>query len=48
MKKQKLKINDRFVGINEPAFIIAEIGLNHNGDINIAKEMIKMCSRCRC
>ena len=23
-------------------YLIAEIGINHNGDVNIAKELIKM------
>ena len=27
-------------------FLIAEIGINHNGDINLAKEMIKMARDC--
>jgi len=30
-----------FVGATHPAFIIAEIGQNHQGDIEIAKQMIK-------
>ncbi len=29
-------------------FIIAEIGINHNGDINIAKELIKVASNAGC
>jgi len=28
------------VGEGHPAYIIAEIGINHNGDLNIAKQMI--------
>ena len=28
------------VGDGHPAYIIAEIGINHNGDLNIAKQMI--------
>jgi N-acetylneuraminate synthase len=28
------------VGDGHPAFIIAEIGINHNGDLDIAKKMI--------
>lgn len=31
----------RVVGGNHPCFIIAEIGQNHQGDIEIAKKMIK-------
>ncbi|KAI7810533.1 N-acetylneuraminic acid synthase a [Triplophysa rosa] len=36
----------RKIGGNHPCFIIAEIGQNHQGDIEIAKEMIKMTKDC--
>jgi len=36
----------RKVGEGQPCFIIAEIGQNHQGDIKIAKEMIKMAKDC--
>ena len=29
-------------------YIIGEIGINHNGDINTAKKLIDMASRCGC
>ena len=29
-------------------YIIAEAGVNHNGDINIAKEMIRQAKNCGC
>jgi len=32
----------------EDLFIIAEIGINHNGDIEIAKKLINMASDCGC
>ena len=32
----------RLVGGDYPCFVIAEIGINHQGDINIAKQMIKV------
>lgn len=34
------KIGDRMIGGNNPAYIIAEAGANHNGDIEIAKDMV--------
>ena len=37
---QTVKIGDRLVGENQPAFIIAEIGINHNGSLDIAKKLI--------
>jgi N-acetylneuraminate synthase len=40
--------NGKKIGGSHPCFIIAEIGLNHNGDINIAKELIKKAHECGC
>src|SRR6266487_619468 len=37
---RELKIGNRMVGDGHPAYIIAEIGINHNGDLGIAKQMI--------
>ena len=34
------KIDGRNIGVGEPTFIIAEIGVNHNGDVNLAHKMI--------
>jgi sialic acid synthase SpsE/spore coat polysaccharide biosynthesis protein SpsF (cytidylyltransferase family) len=34
------------VGKGLPCYVIAEIGQNHNGDINIAKKLIDMSVRC--
>lgn len=38
--KPEVKIGDRFVGGSNPLYIIAEIGINHNGSIETAKKMI--------
>jgi N-acetylneuraminate synthase len=37
---KKIKIGNRFVGDGEPLYLIAEIGINHNGDLQIAKKLI--------
>src|SRR5512140_2303170 len=37
---REIKLGNRMVGDGHPAFIIAEIGINHNGDLDIAKKMI--------
>ena len=37
---QPVKIGDRLVGPGYPAYIVAEIGINHNGDLNLAKKLI--------
>lgn len=34
------KIENKVIGEGNPTFIIAEAGVNHNGDINLAKELI--------
>lgn len=45
---KEIKIGNVLVGDNHPCFIIAEIGINHNGDINLAKELIKMAHDAGC
>lgn len=35
------QIGDKKIGHGEPAYIIAEIGVNHNGDMRLAKKSIK-------
>ena len=37
---REIRIGDRMVGDGYPAYVIAEIGINHNGDLDIAKQMI--------
>jgi N-acetylneuraminate synthase len=37
---REIKIGDRMIGDGHPAYIIAEIGINHNGNLDTAKEMI--------
>ena len=34
-------INGKAVGTDCPVFIVAEVGINHNGSVDIAKEMIR-------
>lgn len=35
-----LQLGSQIVGDNEPTYIIAEIGINHQGDVDIAKQLI--------
>jgi N-acetylneuraminate synthase len=37
---REVKLGNRWVGDGHPTYIVAEIGINHNGDIEIAKAMI--------
>jgi N-acetylneuraminate synthase len=36
-----VKIGERWVGEGYPTYIVAEIGINHNGSLELAKKMIK-------
>jgi N-acetylneuraminate synthase/N,N'-diacetyllegionaminate synthase len=38
---RKIRIGDRIIGNEEPTFIIAEAGINHNGNIELAKKLIQ-------
>ena len=35
-----IEIAGRKIGQSEPTFVIAEIGVNHNGDIDLAHKLI--------
>jgi N-acetylneuraminate synthase len=37
---REIKFGTRMVGDGHPAYVIAEIGINHNGDLELAKQMI--------
>ncbi len=39
---KKVHISGFDIGVDEKTFIIAEIGLNHNGDLNLAKQLIDL------
>jgi N-acetylneuraminate synthase len=41
MGQQMLNINDRQVGTGQPCFVIAEAGVNHNGNVDLALRMIR-------
>lgn len=43
-----VKIGNCPVGPGHPTFIIAEIGINHNGDLNIAKRLIEAAVSAGC
>ena len=40
----RVKIGNRVVGSDSPTYIIGEIGINHNGDIAIAKQLMKIAA----
>jgi len=46
MANQSVKINDHSIGDGHPVFMIAEIGINHNGNLDIAKKLIDAAFAC--
>jgi N-acetylneuraminate synthase len=43
-----INIGDRWVGQGYPTFVTAEIGINHNGDLNIARRLIDVAVMAGC
>ena len=39
-RERHLRIGTRRIGPHEPCYVIAEIGLNHNGSLATAKELV--------
>jgi N-acetylneuraminate synthase len=44
----KVKIGNRLVGDGEPCFIAAEIGINHNGSVDLAKKLVSAAAVAGC
>jgi N-acetylneuraminate synthase len=38
--RQKIRVGNRWIGEGEPSYIIGEIGINHNGSMEVAKKII--------
>jgi N-acetylneuraminate synthase len=43
-----VKVGSRMIGDDQPCFVIAEIGINHNGDIDLAKRLISVAAAACC
>ena len=48
MERKCVRIGNKTVGDGYPCFIIAEIGINHNGSVNLAKKMIDIAVTTGC
>ena len=48
MSNKTIKIGNKIVGGNNPCFVIAEIGINHNGSIETAKKLINVAHNYGC
>jgi N-acetylneuraminate synthase len=46
--KDWVEIGGRRVGAGEPAWIVAEIGINHNGDVELAKKLMEAAAEAGC
>ena len=44
----EVKIGDKIVGADRPIYIIGEIGINHNGDLKVAKQLIDVAVLAKC
>jgi len=46
--KREIIVGNRMIGDDHPTFVIAEIGINHNGSVEIAKKMIEGAKAAGC
>ena len=42
---REFKFENKVINQNSKTFIIAEIGLNHNGDLEIAKQLMEVAKK---
>lgn len=47
-KPQQVKLGAKTVGNGHPCYVIAEIGINHNGDVDLAKRLISVAVAAGC
>ena len=45
-KTRTVRLGDRKIGPGQPVYIVAEAGVNHNGEASLAAEMIKVARDC--
>jgi N-acetylneuraminate synthase len=45
---KSVSIGNRLVGEGQPCYVIAEIGINHNGDLDLAKRLISVAITAGC
>ncbi len=48
MPEETILIGSRPVGNGQPVYVVAEIGINHNGDVDIAKQLIDVAADAGC
>ena len=45
MKIKPVKIGNKYIGPGKPCFFVSEIGINHNGNITLAKKLIDIAKK---
>jgi N-acetylneuraminate synthase len=48
MTQRLVDIGGRAVGDGQPAYVVAEIGINHNGDVELAKQLVDVAVEAGC
>lgn len=48
MRMKTVSLRDQKIGVGQPIYIVAEIGINHNGDLEIAKRLIDAAKLAGC
>jgi N-acetylneuraminate synthase len=43
-----VRIGDRLVGPGQPCYVVGEIGINHNGDLDLARKLISAAALASC
>jgi len=47
-QQKTVKIGSQLVGDGQPCYVVAEIGINHNGDLDLAKRLISVAVAAGC
>src|SRR5262245_41760383 len=45
---RSMKFGHRVIGDGWPTYVVAEIGINHNGDVDIARQLIEAAASAGC
>ncbi len=48
VQRKQIQIGEKTVGNGRPCYVIAEIGINHNGDVDLAKRLISVAVAAGC
>ncbi|MFC1954048.1 N-acetylneuraminate synthase family protein [Chloroflexota bacterium] len=46
MSSRTITVGSRVIGGDAPCFIVAELGINHNGNLDICKKMVRSAKEC--